>query len=53
MFILGCLTVTILTIDKIIAQGSEIHIKIMMGKNKLKVILNITYKIYQKQDYLK
>jgi len=36
MFILGCLTVTILTIDKIMAQGSEIHIKIMMGKKQIK-----------------
>lgn len=48
MFILGCLTVTILTIDKIMAQGSEIHIKIMMGKKQLQVILNIIYTIYQK-----
>lgn len=47
MFIVGCLTVTILTIDKIMAQGSEIYIKIMMGKKQLKVILNIIYTIYQ------
>ena len=53
MFILGCLTVTILTIDKIMAQGSEIHIKVMMGKKQIKSDLEYNLQNISKTGLLK
>jgi hypothetical protein len=32
LFIVGCCSTTLFSIDKVMAQGSEIHIKIMMMK---------------------
>jgi S1-C subfamily serine protease len=36
LFIVGCCSATLLTIDKVMAQGSEIHIENNDGEKKIK-----------------
>jgi hypothetical protein len=54
LLIVGCCSITFLTIDKVMAQGSEIHIKNNDGeKNKLEVITNINLQNISKAGLLK
>ena len=54
LFIVGCCSTTLLTIDQVMAQGSEIHIKNNDGeKNKLEVISNINLQNISKTGLLK
>ena len=54
LLIVGCCSLTFLTIDKAMAQGSEIHIKNNDAeKNKLEVITNINLQNISKAGLLK
>jgi hypothetical protein len=54
LFIVGCCSTTLFSIDKVIAQGSEIHIKNNDDeKNKLEVISNINLQNISKTGLLK
>ena len=54
LFIVGCCSITLLTIDQVMAQGSEIHLKNNDGeKTNYKLFQILIYKIYPKQLYLK
>ena len=54
LFIVGCCSTTLLTIDQVMAQGSEINIKNNDGeKNKLEVISNINLQNISKTGLLK
>ena len=54
LFIVGCCSTTLFSIDKVIAQGSEIHLKNNDDeKNKLEVISNINLQNISKTGLLK
>jgi hypothetical protein len=54
LFFVSCCSTTLLTIDQVMAQGSEIHIKNNDGeKNKLEVISNINLQNISKTGLLK
>jgi hypothetical protein len=54
LFIVGCCSFTFLTLDKVMAQGSEIHLKNNDDeKNKLEVITNINLQNISKTGMIK
>jgi hypothetical protein len=54
LFIVGCYSFTFLTLDKVMAQGSEIHLKNNDDeKNKLEVITNINLQNISKTGMIK